>query len=141
MSLALIWGIVNSCRSNMTKDMITNLKKIDRQKIQKISKYDIFWKIIFSGFKSYLWTHLTYRSMLYLKLKLKTFYLDLILSVFWLKSIFYERGSDEVVSFFFTQTLLSMVIRWEITYLWSHPGHSWGTQCKKLCYLLTYIDM
>ena len=50
MSLALIWGMINSYGSNMTEGMITNLKEIDRQKMQKIAKFDIFWKIIFSGF-------------------------------------------------------------------------------------------
>ena len=50
MSLALIWDIVNSCRSNITKDMIKKLKEIDRQKMQNNEKFDIVWKIIFSGF-------------------------------------------------------------------------------------------
>ena len=41
-----------------------------------------------------------YRSVLYLNLKLKIFYLDLTFSDFWLESMFYEKGSVEVVSFF-----------------------------------------
>ena len=48
-------------------------------------------------------------SVPYLKLKLKTFHLDLMLSTFWLKSISYERGGSEVVSFFLTQTLAHMI--------------------------------
>ena len=47
MSLALTWGIACLCRLNMTKDMITNLKKIDRQKVQKIAKFDSFKNHIF----------------------------------------------------------------------------------------------
>ena len=52
---------------------------------------------------------MTYRNVLYLKLKLKTFHLDLMLSTFWLNSISYERGSGEVVSFFFTRTLFDFI--------------------------------
>ena len=48
---------------------------------------------------------MTYRKLLYLKLKLMTFHLDLILSDFWLESIFFEIRSYEVVSFFLAQTL------------------------------------
>ena len=50
---------------------------------------------------------MTYRSVLYFKLKLKTYCFDLILSDFWLKSILHEIGSNEVVSFFLIQTLVS----------------------------------
>ncbi len=49
---------------------------------------------------------MTYRSVLYLKLKLKTFYFDLIFTDFWLQSILYEIESNEVVSFFSIQTLI-----------------------------------
>ena len=80
-------------------------EKIWQKKMQKIAKFEIFWKINFSVFSYYLWSHLTYRSVLYLNWKLETFHLDLMLSTFWLKSISYERGSSEVVSFFLTQTL------------------------------------
>ena len=63
-----------------------------------------FFKLFFlsnsSVLQSYLWSYLTYRSMLNLKSMLKTFYLNLILSVFWLTSIIYEVGSNEVASFF-----------------------------------------
>ena len=48
---------------------------------------------------------MSYRSVLYLKLKLKTFYFDLIFSDFWPKSILHEIGSNKVVSFFLFQTL------------------------------------
>ena len=50
MSLALIKGLACPSRSNMTKDMTSNLKKTYRQKMQKIAKFDILWKITFSGF-------------------------------------------------------------------------------------------
>ena len=60
-------------------------------------KIVIFWKINFLVFSSFLWSHLTYRNILYLKLKLKTFHLDLILSNFWPKSMFFEIGSNEFV--------------------------------------------
>ena len=43
---------------------------------------------------------MTYRSVLYLKSKLKTFPFDHILSGFGLQSIFDEIGSNKVVSFF-----------------------------------------
>ena len=62
-----------------------------------------FWSINFS---SYLWSYLTYRTVLYLKLKLKIYCFDLILSDFWLKSIFHEIEKNEVDSFFFIQTLV-----------------------------------
>ena len=68
--------------------------------MQKIAKFEFFWKINILVFSSYLWSNLTYRSVLYLNWKLKTFHLDLMLSNFWLKSISYERGSSKVVSFF-----------------------------------------
>ena len=41
---------------------------------------------------------MTYRSVLYLKSKLKTFPFDNVMSVFWLQSISNEIGSNEVVS-------------------------------------------
>ena len=44
---------------------------------------------------------MTYRSVLYLKSKLKTFPFDHILSGFGLQSIFDEIGSNKVVSFFY----------------------------------------
>ena len=69
-------------------------------------KIVIFWKINFLVFSSFLWSHLTYRNILYLKLKLKTFHLDLMFSTFWLRPISYEGGSVEVVSFFLFQTLI-----------------------------------
>ena len=34
----------------MTKDMITNLKEIDKQKMQKIAKFDFFEKSYFQVF-------------------------------------------------------------------------------------------
>ena len=73
----------------------------------KNCKFDSFWNINFSDFSSYLQSYLTYRSVIYLKLKLKTFYFDLIFSHFWLESMFYEKGSVEVVSFFLFQTLVT----------------------------------
>ena len=60
-----------------------------------------FWNINVSDFSSYLQSYLTYRSVTYIKSKLKTFYFDLIFSDIWLKSILYEIGSNEFVSFFF----------------------------------------
>ena len=50
MSLALIWGIVNSYRSNMTEDIITNLKEIDRKKCQKLQNLTFYEKSYFQVF-------------------------------------------------------------------------------------------
>ena len=34
--LALIWGIAHFCRSNMTKDIVKSMKKLDRKKCKKL---------------------------------------------------------------------------------------------------------
>ena len=100
MYLASFWGRVLSCRSNMTRDMIKNMKIWFFTKCQICTFLNFFFLPNSSVLQSYLRSYLTYRSMLNLKSMLKTFYLNLILSVFWLTSIIYEVGSKEVASFF-----------------------------------------
>ena len=63
MSLALIWGIANTYRSIITEDMITNLKEIDRQKMQKIAKFYIFEKLyfhVFNNISGHIWPKKAY---------------------------------------------------------------------------------
>ena len=94
MSLALNWGTVHSYTSNVTRDMIK------KQKMSNLQFFKTNFCQFFSGLWSYLWSYVTYRSVLYLKSKLKTFPFDLIFSVFWLQSKFYKVGSNEDVLFF-----------------------------------------
>ena len=59
------------------------------------------WQISVLTFWSYLWSFFIYRNILYIKLKLKTFHFDLVLSFLALGSIFVELHCLEVVPFFF----------------------------------------
>ena len=68
-----------------------------------------------------------YRSVLHLNLKLETFHFDLIFSPFWLESMFYEKGSVKVVSFFLFQTLL---LRSSRTYCKNEPEISQNLKKK-----------
>ena len=100
MSLALNWGTVHSYTSNVTRDMIKKLKIWFFKKCQICNFFKKKFCQFFSGLWSYLWSYVTYRSVLYLKSKLKTCPFDLIFSVFWLQSKFYKVGSNEDVLFF-----------------------------------------
>ena len=46
-SLALVIGKTRICRSNMTRDMVTSMKKFDRKKCKKLQNLNFFEKSIF----------------------------------------------------------------------------------------------
>ena len=50
MSLALIFGIAHSCKSDMTRYMIENVRKYERIKKEKISKFTFFEKLTYQIF-------------------------------------------------------------------------------------------
>ena len=107
MSLALFWCIVCSCMLNMTRDMIKNLKSRFFNKCKICNYFPFLFFQFFSGFQSYVQTYLTYRNVLYLKSKLKTFHFDLMLSYFGLESIFCEIGSRKSFSYLFDPELIN----------------------------------
>ena len=101
MFLALILGIVHSSRSNVTLDMIKNLKNWFFKKFQICN----FLHFFLSNFFMLLTISLVIfdlQKCAIPQIKARNFILTLFSQFFGLKSIIFERGSNEVVSFFLT---------------------------------------
>ena len=101
MFLALILGIVHSSRSNVTLDMIKILKNWFFKKFQICN----FLHFFLSNFFMLLTISLVIfdlQKCAIPQIKARHFILTLFSQFFWLQSIIFERGSNEVVSFFLT---------------------------------------